>query len=278
LSELRDKGVLIAATSLARAVRHVLEFFRALRTELGFGLACVRLHRRLTDIGLPVCFPTPVAAGERAWSCRGLYDVSLALTVGGPVVGNDVDADGRRLVVITGANRGGKSTFLRAVGLAQLLMQAGMFVPADAYRSAVADGVLTHYPREEDPGMTSGRLDEELRRMSAVVDRVTRTSMLLFNESFASTNEREGAEIARQVVAALVDSGVRVFVVTHIVALARSWHLEGRDEFLFLRADRRPDGRRTFTLVEDEPLETSYGEDLYRRIVDDEVLAADGAP
>ena len=67
-----------------------------------------------------------------------LSDVCLALRAENPVVGNDVNADGKSLVIITGANSGGKSTFLRSVGLAQLMMQCGMFVAAVAYRANLA--------------------------------------------------------------------------------------------------------------------------------------------
>jgi DNA mismatch repair ATPase MutS len=49
------------------------------------------------------------------------------------VVGNTVDLDGKSLVIVTGANQGGKSTFLRSVGLAQLMMQAGMYVGAESF-------------------------------------------------------------------------------------------------------------------------------------------------
>ena len=97
----------------------------------------------------------------------------LALTTGQRVVGNDVDADGKSLVMITGANQGGKSTFLRSVGLAQLMTQAGMFVGAQSLRVNVCDGVFTHYKREEDETMESGKLDEELARMSAIASHVT---------------------------------------------------------------------------------------------------------
>ena len=65
------------------------------------------------------------------------------------MVGNDVHGGGKSLVVITGANQGGKSTFLRSVGLAQLMMQCGMFVAAEV-TGPVCTGVFTHYKREED--------------------------------------------------------------------------------------------------------------------------------
>lgn len=110
-----------------------------------------------------------------------------------------------RQAVVTGANQGGKSTFLRSVGLAQLMLQCGMFVPAEAFAASVAGGIYTHYRREEDTAMQSEKLDEELARMSAIVDLLRPHDLVLLNESFAATNEREGSEIVRQIIDALVE-------------------------------------------------------------------------
>jgi DNA mismatch repair ATPase MutS len=195
-------------------------------------------------------------------SCRGLYDVCLSLGTADRVVGNEVAGDGKSLVMITGANRGGKSTFLRSVGLAWLMMQGGMFVAAEEFRAHVCRGLFTHFKREEDATMESGKLDEELRRMSAIADMIRPGCVLLCNESFASTNEREGSEIARQIIRALLERGVEVFFVTHLFDLAQGFHRQATDGALFLRADRE----RSFRLTEGEPLPTSFGEDVYRRI------------
>ena len=111
--------------------------------------------------------------------------------------------------------------------------------------------------------MKSGKLDEELSRMSDIADNITPNSMLLFNESFAATNEREGSEIARQISSALVEKGVKVFFVTHLYEFAHGLYGQKMKNAIFLRAERMPDGARTFRLVEGEPLQTSYGEDLY---------------
>jgi DNA mismatch repair ATPase MutS len=178
-------------------------------------------------------------------------------------VGNDLKADYKDLVVITGANTGGKSTFMRSVGLAQLMMQAGMFVPAETFSADIRDGVFTHYKREEDVTMESGKLDEELSRMSDIVDRLTPKSMMLFNESFAATNEREGSEIASQITDALLERDIKVCFVTHLYEFAHRLHKQKMQNATFLRAERLADGTRTFKLVEGEPLQTSYGRDLY---------------
>jgi len=266
LSEVRSRGIGHVAAALAQSAEHILSFFSMLRLELGFYVGCLNLREQLARKSESICFPEPIPAGDPMLSSRGIYDVCLTLTMDGSVVGNDVAGDQKALVIITGANRGGKSTLLRSLGLAQLMMQCGMFVPAESFRANVSSGIFTHFKREEDATMKSGKLDEELRRMSAIVDKITPNSTILLNESFASTNEREGSEIARQIVRALLESGVKVIYVTHMFDLAQGFYLARMDGVLFLRAERLPDGRRTFRLIEGEPLPTSYGEDLYRRI------------
>jgi DNA mismatch repair ATPase MutS len=266
LTELRGRGINLVANALAQSGDHVRAFFQMVRAELGFYVGCLNLFERLAAKGEPTCFPVPEPLGDPHLSFDGLIDVCLTLHVEDRVVGNEVAADGKRLVMVTGSNQGGKSTFLRSLGLAQLMMQCGMFVTAERFRADVRDAVFTHYKREEDAAMESGKLDEELARMSAIVDRITPRSLLLCNESFASTNEREGSEIARQVVDALVDGGVKVGFVTHLFDLADGYHHKAMETALFLRAERRPDGARTYRVVEGEPLPTSHGRDVYDRI------------
>jgi DNA mismatch repair ATPase MutS len=145
-------------------------------------------------------------------------------------------------------------------------MQCGMFVAAESFSANVCDGIYTHYKREEDASMRSGKLDEELRRMSEIVERIQEHSLLLSNESFAATNEREGSEIARQIIAALLEKRVKIVFVTHLYTLAHALYERRTQDMMFLRAQREPDGERTFKLTEAEPLQTSYGEDLYRQI------------
>jgi DNA mismatch repair ATPase MutS len=185
-------------------------------------------------------------------------------------VGNDLNANQKDLLIVTGANQGGKSTFLRSVGLSQLMMQAGMFVPAQSFCSDLVDGLFTHYQREEDVTMKRGKLDEELTRMSHTVDISKPNSLLLCNESFAATNEREGSEIARQITSALVECGIKVVFVTHLYEFARGVYNKKLPNEIFLRAERRADGARTFRIVEGEPLQSSYGIDLYKKVFSSE--------
>jgi hypothetical protein len=269
LSQIRGQGINIAANALAQSVDHIRSFFAMVRTELGFYVGCINLHETLSAKGEPLCFPEPVDAGERALAGDGLYDPCLSLKIEQRVIGNRITADDKRLVMITGANHGGKSTFLRALGVAQLMTQAGMFAPGEGLRANVVGAMFTHFKREEDASMTSGKLDEELQRMSWIGERIRPGDLLLGNESFASTNEREGSQIARQVLRALTDAGVKVCFVTHLFDLAHGMYAEAAESSLFLRAQRGQNGERTFKLEQGEPLPTAFGADSYRRVFGD---------
>ena len=279
LEDMASRGINAVANAAAQSADHVSSYFTMLRIELGFYVSCLSLHDRLTERELPVSFPDPAPWTPAVFACEDLRDASLALRIS-PVVGNDVDAAGKDLVIITGANSGGKSTFLRSTGLARLMMQAGLFVTARSLRASACKRIFTHFIREEDREMVSGRLDEELKRMSAIADELEPRCLILFNESFAATNEREGSEIGRQVVRALLEAGIRVFFVTHQFDFADSFHRHSSDTTLSLRAPRQPDGQRTYRLTVAEPLPTSYGQDIYYRIGGwlGEQQAADTAP
>lgn len=266
LGEMKNQGVNLVANALAQSADHIESFFKMLQIELAFYVGGLNLAEQLGQMSAPYAFPVPAASHERRYAYQGLYDISLALTLKRNIVGNTGTANGKDLVMITGANQGGKSTFLRSVGLAQLMMQCGLFVPAASFSANVCEAVFTHFKREEDATMTSGKLDEELGRMSEIVDAITPNSLLLFNESFAATNEREGSEIGRQIINALLERRIKIFFVTHLYELAHGFYRRRMENALFLRAQREEGGERTFKLHEGEPLSTSYGIDLYRQV------------
>ena len=115
--------------------------------------------------------------------------------------------------------------------------------------------------------MNSGRLDEEMKRMNRIVDMVTNQSLILLNESFSSTTEKEGSEIAEHIIQAMYDSEVSIFMVTHLFAFASKMYQKNLSAARFLSAERKEDGTRTFKMMDHEPTETSYGLDLYEEII-----------
>lgn len=270
LDNLEQRGVNRAADAAGRSGDHVLGFFGLLRSELAFYLGCLNLRRALVAGGeaLPLCEPRPApvpgSPAESVLQTEQLINPGLALS-GTTPVGNDVSADHAPGLLITGANSGGKSTFLRSLGIAELMMHAGMYVCARSFTTSLRTGIFTHFVREEDQKMVSGRFDDELKRMSKIIGSLRPGGLVLMNESFASTNEGEGARIGGEVLGGLIEAGVGVVMVTHLFELARTTRTQQPD-WLFLRAERLADGSRTYQLVPAEPKATSHGQDIYRQL------------
>ncbi|MEU6443148.1 hypothetical protein [Streptomyces sp. NPDC047046] len=267
LTGLRDRGTVLAAEALDTATRHLHDFLTTLGREASFYLAAARLHDQLAGAGMPTCFPDITAHPGAVLTCRDVYNPCLPLAGASTTVGNDIQADSALLITITGANAGGKTTLLRALGLAQLMAQAGLFVAASALSTDARDTVLTHFHREEDTTMESGKLDEELVRMNALVTQLTPHGLVLLNEPFAATTEREGAEIARQIIDAFLHAGVKVMLVTHLHELALSLHERYQPpRSLFLRAERDATGHRSYKILPGSPRPTAFANDLYTQI------------
>ncbi|AEJ20462.1 MutS-related protein [Gracilinema caldarium] len=266
LGELRDRGINYAANAVAQSADHIENFFKILKQELAFYIGALNLKQHLVSLGEPYTFPIVNTDPVPTFECSGLYNICLALVANKAVMGNSVQARGKHLAIITGVNEGGKSTFLRSVGIAQLMMQSGLFVPAQSLIADIRSGVFTHYRRKEDRNLGSGKFDEELKRMNTIVDLMGPNSLILFNESFASTNEREGSEIARYIVSALLEAGTKVFFVTHLYTFAHYFQEQASATTIMLRAERRQDGSRTFRIVMGAPSQHSHGEDLYKQV------------
>lgn len=266
LADLTSRGLNLVANAAAQSADHVASFFSRLRLELAFYLGCVNLKERLSGTGLPLCFPSPLPPSFSASRARRLWDPGLALRGVRSIVGNDLDGAGKPLVVVTGANSGGKSTFIRSLGLAQIMMRAGMFVAAEEFEAPVAPQVFTLFARGEDPALAHGRLEIELMRLSAIADAMRPFSLVLLNEAFSGTNEREGSEIGRQVVRALLELPAAVALVTHQFELADQLAREEGDRAVFLRASAPRGSGEDYRLVQGPPEPTSSGMDLYDRV------------
>lgn len=240
-------------------------FFKQLYCQTAFLMGAANLYRRARGMNVDCCFPMVVTRKNISFS--DLVELSLAMSNRRCPVANSLSARDKHLLVVTGANQGGKSTYLRSIGIAQIMLQCGMFVSAKGFSAGLYSNVFTHFTRREDSAMNSGRLDEELGRMERIIDHITPDSVLFLNESFATTTEKEGSIIAGDITTALYERGIRVMMVTHLLAFAQSCYAKNLEHAIFLSAEREKDGRRTYRMIEQEPELTSYGLDLY-----DEVL------
>lgn len=269
LEELGARALNRVANAAAQSADHITRYFSRLQAELAFYRGCLNLHRRLDQLRGPLCVPLTAPAGTAKLTCTGVWEPCLALTESLPVDGHDLEGDGRSLVIITGANSGGKTTLLRSIGVAQLMMQAGMFVCAETFEATTVSGLFSHFVRPEDPTMNRGRLEEELARMSAIAHQLEPGGLILFNESFHSTNEREGSEIAAEIVEAVRDSESRAVCVTHQYDFARRFLAEADTTVLFLRAEPPAETPPRYRIVSAPPLPEAFGRELYSAIFAD---------
>lgn len=245
----------------------ILHFFELLRYESGFYLGCINLNTLLEKQNAALSFPVPADINQRNLVFDKLYDLSLFIKEKKCLVSNALDAVNKNLYIVTGANQGGKSTYLRSIGIAQILMQCGLFVPAVLFNSNICDKIFTHFTREEDAGMNSGKLDEELQRMNHVINCITPHSFVLLNEPFATTTERDGSIIASEIIEALNELDVKSIFVTHLFEFSNSLFKRKLPGAVFLRAERNDNGDRTFCINMGQPLLTSYGEDLFNNVI-----------
>lgn len=245
-------------------------FFDALHLQSAFYLGAVNLKHHMKRFGLESCFPK--VCGQDRLRFRELKEFVMCLEQRVDAVGNTCDMNHRMLLIVTGANQGGKSTFLRSVGIAQVMMQSGLMVAAEEFESGIFPNLFTHFTRREDSEMNSGRLDEELGRMNQIVENLGERSLILLNESFATTTEKEGSVIAYDIIKALNEKGVKILTVTHLLSFAQRMYQESREDpdtdVEFLSAERKENGVRTFKMIQHAPELTSFGLDLYEEIVE----------
>lgn len=243
----------------------LLLFWRDYGREIGFYKGVNTLQTRMNELSLPFCYGE-CRTGETKKEIEDLYELSLALYVQVRPVPNSLESRAV-LTVVTGANQGGKSTFLRSFGIAQVLMQCGMPVPAAKFFSSLYSRIHTHFTRKEDAMLSRGRLEEELKRMSGIISQISNDSLLLLNESFASTTEKEGSQIAYNIIMPLYQKKIEVMMVTHLHEFAKRVYEEQKSGCEFLVAERKENGDRTFRMFRGKPHYSSYGTDLYQYMI-----------
>ncbi len=218
--------------------------------------------------GFPFCEAQPTDSTDRSMNADGFYNLKLAMTLESPgeLVYNDLDFDPDHTVyILTGANRGGKTTVTQAVGLMFALAQGGIYVPAKAFSFKPVDCIYTHFPADEDKTIDLGRLGEECVRFKQLYADCTSDSLLLLNESFSTTSFEEGYYIAKDSVRAILKKQVRTIYNTHMHKLAADVGQmneasgKAKAASLVVRSDG---GKRSFKVEIALPEGMSYARDI----------------
>ena len=199
------------------------EGIRRVHAELQFYLAYLDYIRPVRAAGLSFCYPD-VSASSKEVHAAGTFDLALARkpgTGGAPVVTNDFQLAGReRIFVVTGPNQGGKTTFARTFGQLHHLACVGCPVPGSAARLFLFDRLFTHFEREEDLTAMRGKLEEDLIRVGAILRAATPDSIVILNETFASTTTHDAGFLGTKLLTKIIRLDALCVYVTFVDELA----------------------------------------------------------
>jgi len=196
---------------------------RAFDREVHFYIACIDHIKRFRPIGLHFCYPTVSDRSKDIYG-REVFDLALANKLSGEkksVVSNDFYLqDPERIMVVSGANQGGKTTFARIFGQLHYLASLGCPVPGSEAKLFLFDRLFTHFDKEEDLKNLSGKLEEELLRIHAILERATPNSILVMNESLGSTTLSDALVLGDQIMRQIMQRGMLCVYVTFLDELA----------------------------------------------------------
>lgn len=220
-----DISTLLAAATedidraLTAVTDSIYSMLHGLGAELRFYEGALALMDSVRAGSLPLVYPEITESDCRCTALRDMYLLCEGKS-GDGIIPNDLELSGDIYgMIVRGGNGTGKTVFLRSVGTAQLIAQAGLPVCADSARVAIRRGVYTHFSSAEEDftaGDTAGRFEGEVRAVSAIMDVLTDGSLLLLNETFQTTAYAEGADAMAGILSVLPELGTKYIFVTHL--------------------------------------------------------------
>ncbi|MGA8921966.1 MAG: DNA mismatch repair protein MutS, partial [Candidatus Dormiibacterota bacterium] len=228
--ELKEKEAVVLSAQERTAARE-LEILRALGEAVAQSASILRSTAQAIGMADAV-LSLSIAAAEHGWS-RPEVSAGLRLSItkgrhplveqglpAGVFVANDLelDPDGEQIIILTGPNMAGKSTYLRQAAVIVLLAQCGSFVPAERAVVGLADRIFTRVGAHDDISAGMSTFMVEMTETAYILNHATRASLVILDEVGRGTSTYDGLSIAQAVVEHIHDSprlGFRTLFATH---------------------------------------------------------------
>lgn len=221
LDELIRTQAMNSAKQYRQTAGRLTDELESLNTDLIYYLSALKYLDAMKKLGIPTVFADIRPVEEKAFTAVNMVNPVLALLKEKAPIANSISFEkGGELLVLTGINQGGKTTFLRTVGLLQLLFQLGWPVPAESAALSPVDRIVTVFSHEEDTKLQHGKLGQELKTIRAGLDLATPDCLVLFNEPVTGTSPLENLLLSREVLSACKLKGYHGVWVTHLYDLA----------------------------------------------------------
>jgi len=243
----------------------ISRFVRAAK-ELVFYLSCIRFVREYEKAGF--FFSMPDCTSPEGSDVRGAYDMTLGINQyrkdkSCGVVPNDYRfGEKRRVFILTGANQGGKTTFIRSIGLIQCMAQVGMFVPCRKASLRMVGRIHTQFSREDERGAVVGRFEQELQGIQEILKNLRDGDMVLLNETFTSTQRSVAVVLLKRLLEEMAHRHCCGGLVTHFYEVGDGLKGEG---FYSLVTEVAGDGEgkeRTYRIREGASARYSFARDI----------------
>lgn len=230
--------------------------------ELKLYYGALKYAEMLENSGQSFCFGTQTETNVEVKDLYSVHMLEEKKTNEKIVfVKNDFSAGKNECSIITGPNSGGKTVFVQSFILMQLLFQNGFPLPAKKAELRIYSQIYSHFPKDEDINKGTGRLGEEIERISHILKIQDSNSLLVMNEPYVSTNPVEGLEILKMTINKLLAMNRQSIIVTHYLEVYEAF--KGNENVKSYVMETKND-KKTYKITESDPLSESYAKEIVR--------------